>query len=192
MKILIADDDAVMRQLLTGLLGKWGHDVAEARDGEEAWRIVEKDAGIRLGILDWFMPELSGIQLTKRIRDNHITPFHVILITMRGGKENLIEALDAGANDFLSKPFDRDVLDARLRVGIRQVELQTDMIQRIVEARAAIDTLQALDHFIPFCRKCGAARALDGTWHKRPIDRPQVPAPTGNALICPDCERASA
>ena len=124
MKILIADDDAVSRRLLQSYLQKWGYEVAAAKDGSEAWDLFE--GGIfPIVITDWMMPELDGPGLIRRIRSSQRPGYiYAILLTAKSQKEDLVEGMEAGADDFVTKPFDPDELKARLRVAERILKLQ--------------------------------------------------------------------
>ncbi|HZW34809.1 MAG TPA: response regulator [Isosphaeraceae bacterium] len=124
MKTLIADDDSVSRRLLQNYLQKWGYDVTAAQDGAEAWRLFE--AGLfPMVITDWMMPELDGPGLLRRIRASRRPGYvYAILLTAKSQKEDLVEGMEAGADDFLTKPFDRDELRVRLRAGERIIRLE--------------------------------------------------------------------
>jgi two-component system NtrC family sensor kinase len=123
-KILIADDDSVSRRLLQTYLQKWGYEVTAAQDGAEAWRLFE--AGLfPMVITDWMMPELDGSGLLRRIRASQRPGYvYAILLTAKSQKEDLVEGMEAGADDFLTKPFDRDELRVRLRAGERIIRLE--------------------------------------------------------------------
>ncbi len=129
MKILIAEDDSVSRRLLEAFLSKWGYEVIVATNGAEAWRIFEQDEAPRLALLDWMMPELDGIEVCRRVRVREARPYvYMVLLTARSQKQDLLKALEAGADDYLTKPFDADELRARLHVGRRIIELQDALI----------------------------------------------------------------
>ncbi len=126
MKILIADDNHFYRLALKGILAEWGYEVVEAKDGNQAWSVLKGPDSPKLAILDWMMPGLSGPELCRRVRSiNQAEPTYLIILTNLDGKENSLNALRAGADDFIHKPFDRDQLEARLGVGRRIVNLQT-------------------------------------------------------------------
>lgn len=125
MKILLADRDQELLAELEGLLQKWGYDVVLARDGAQAWRILEGENAPRLAILEWKMTGLDGIEVCRRWRlKPEAPPMHVLLILDKGGQEDLVEGLNAGADDFLRKPLDLQELKARLRTGSRIAELE--------------------------------------------------------------------
>lgn len=129
MKVLIAEDDRVSQRLLEALLRKWGYDVVVAADGEEAWRLLEKEDPPRLAILDWMMPGRAGDQICRDLRARNKEPYiYVIMLTAKGKRKDLIEGLEAGADDYLTKPFDPHELRSRLRAGCRIVELQEQLI----------------------------------------------------------------
>jgi DNA-binding response OmpR family regulator len=134
MKVLVADDDPVSRQLLQRYLQKWGHEVAAAEDGAAAWRLFEA-GDFPLVITDWMMPEVDGLDLIRRIRLCPRTGYvYAILLSSRSQKEDLVAGMEAGADDFLTKPFDRDELRVRVRAGERVIKLEHDLR----EARAAL------------------------------------------------------
>lgn len=130
MKILIAEDEPVSRRLLQSYLQKWGHDVVVTTDGLQAWQLFEQDE-FSLVITDWMMPEMDGVDLIRRIRQAERS-FHVyiILLTGRSQKEDVVEGMEAGSDDFVTKPFDRDELRVRLRVGERVCELERRLAEQ--------------------------------------------------------------
>jgi putative two-component system response regulator len=137
MRILIAEDNHFYRRSLAGALKEWGYDVIEVCDGEAAWRAMAAPNAPRLAILDWMMPELDGVEVCRRVRAmGGPEPPYIIILTAREGKDSIVQALDGGADDFLTKPFNRDELQARLRVGRRIVDLQTTQTAIFTFARA--------------------------------------------------------
>ncbi len=153
MRILIAEDEPVSRLRLERMLGKWGYEVTAVADGEEAWRHLAGDGAPPLAILDWEMPGRDGVSICRELRRLEDAPYvYVLLLTARNEVEHLVEALNAGADDFLSKPFEVHELEARLRAGKRIVELQHDLI----EAREAL-------------REQATRDPLTGIWNRRAI-----------------------
>ena len=135
MKILIADDDVTSRLVLAGVLRKHGDEVVVAVDGTEAWDAMQRQDAPRLAILDWVMPGLAGVDVCRRARTlESDQPPYIILLTSRGQKTDIVTGLDAGADDYLAKPFDPGELLARVDVGRRLIELQA----RLNEAREAL------------------------------------------------------
>ncbi|MGO8791376.1 MAG: GGDEF domain-containing protein [Terriglobia bacterium] len=130
MRILAAEDDPVTRRILEAYLSKWGYESVLVADGREAWALLQRDDAPRLAILDWMMPGLDGISICREVRKLDIQPYiYLILLTARGYKQDVIEGLEAGADEYLTKPFDPYELKARLRSGARIVELQDSLIQ---------------------------------------------------------------
>lgn len=129
MKILIADDSEMTRMILQGRLSQWGYQIINASDGYEAWNILQKKGRPEIILLDWMMPNMNGIELCKKIRKQIKEPYiYIILLTARKGKQDLIEAMEAGADDFITKPFDPHILKVRLRAGKRITTLQNELI----------------------------------------------------------------
>lgn len=124
MKVLVADDDPVSRRLLEAYLGRWGYEVRVAVDGAEAWTLYQQDE-FPLVLSDWMMPGMDGVELIRKIRATDRGRLcYTILVTSKSHKEDLVEGMEAGADDFVTKPFDRDELRVRLREGERTVKLE--------------------------------------------------------------------
>jgi two-component system, cell cycle response regulator len=141
-KIFLAEDDLVSRNILTAMLRKWGFDPVVAADGDAAWELLQKPAAPRLLLLDWNMPGLDGLQVCRRVRAIALrNPPYIILLTARDEKCDIVQGLDAGANDYVAKPYDKDELQARIRVGQRMLELQGNLM----EARDALEHQATFD-----------------------------------------------
>ena len=127
MRILIVDDDADMRRLLLRTLQRWGYDVVPAADGVEAWERLQNEP-ISFVITDWIMPKLDGLGLCRRIREARFARYiYVILLTAKNSKDELIKGMEAGADDFLIKPFNAGELKVRIRAGERIVKLESNL-----------------------------------------------------------------
>jgi putative two-component system response regulator len=141
-KILIAEDELFFRCMLEGTLRDLGYDVVSVSNGEAAWEVLERPDSPKLAILDWQMPGINGLDLCRRIRANlSPEPTYVLMLTSREGRDNILTALRAGADDYIVKPFDREELQVRLQVGLRIVGLQTSLtvvfsFARAVEAKS--------------------------------------------------------
>jgi len=128
MKVLVAEDNPAVQILLRSLLTKWNYEVVLARNGGEAWDLLQKDAGIRLAILDWMMPGLDGIEVCRRVRAQPGNRYvYVILLSARAEQEDIVEALEAGADDYITKPFHAGELRARIRSAVRVVQLEENL-----------------------------------------------------------------
>ncbi len=132
MRILIADDSIVSRHLLDATLRKWGYEVVIASDGMEAWNALKAADSPRIAILDWMMPGLTGPEVCKRVRENSQgsdAPYtYMLLLSSKSQREDLIEGLESGADDYLTKPFDQHELKVRLRAGTRIIDLQRELL----------------------------------------------------------------
>lgn len=146
MRTLVADDDADSLALLNDLLPQWGHEVVSAEDGEQAWTLMVEQDAPRLVVLDWVMPGVDGVQLCRRLREKFSqNAIYIILLTSRNRSEDLVQALEAGADDYVTKPFDFDELRARLRVGCRILGLQANLCE-YERLRTVLQTTGAVCH----------------------------------------------
>ncbi len=131
MRVLMAEDNAVIQNLLRGLLTKWRYEVIVARSGDEAWSILQEDNSIRLAILDWMMPGLDGIEICRRVRGLDRQRYvYLILLSARSEQEDIVAALEAGADDYITKPFHAGELRARIRSAVRVVQLEADLARQ--------------------------------------------------------------
>ncbi len=173
MRILIAEDNSTERTILSGVLKKWGYDVRAVDNGLAAWDVLQQPEAARLVILDWMMPGLDGPDVIRRVRAlGGQQPPYIILLTGKDEKEDVFSGLEAGANDFIGKPFDRNELYARIRVGQRSIELQTSLFetQQTLNHLAMHDTLTGilnrraiLEQLTKEIARVRRARTNDGT-----------------------------
>jgi two-component system cell cycle response regulator len=134
--VLLADDDPVSRRMLQSWLSKWNFEVTAVEDGLQAWQALQENEAPSLIILDWMMPGFSGVELCRKLRARNTGRYpYILLLTSKDGKQDLIEGLEAGADDYLTKPVDVGELKARLNVGSRIVKLHGDLIQKEEELR---------------------------------------------------------
>jgi len=138
MRILIADDSIVSRHLLDATLRKWGYEVVVACDGNEAWELLQAEDAPKIAILDWMMPGMTGPDVCRRVRaaekEKEIYTY-IVLLTSKSQRQDLIEGMESGADDYLTKPFDQHELKVRLRPGTRIIELQQELISAREELR---------------------------------------------------------
>ena len=176
MKVLIAEDDPVSRTVLRKTLERWGHDVIAAPDGERAWAAFQDEA-FPVVISDWMMPGLDGLELVRRIRHHRQNGYvYTILLTARSQKEDIVEGMEAGADDFVTKPFDAGELHARLRAGERILSLEHSLASRNRQLEAANDRMQhdleaaaqIQKSLLP--QRLPAVAGLDFAWAFRPCD----------------------
>ena len=188
MKILIAEDEHVSCRLLETTLTGWGYEVVVTHDGLEAWEVLRQEDAPRLAILDWMMPGIDGLEVCRRVRRAHSAiPIHIILLTAKGSKENIVEGLINGANDYITKPFDRDELRARLHVGVEMVELHERLADRVAQLEAAMAHVKLLQGILPICSYCKHVRDDKNYWQTVESyisDHSEAQFSHG---ICPDC-----
>ncbi|HEX8815734.1 MAG TPA: diguanylate cyclase [Terriglobales bacterium] len=145
--ILVAEDDRLFRYILQTCLEKWGHKVVLVNDGLAAWEALQSDDAPQMVIFGWMMPGLDGLELCRRIRQSSPKPYrYLLLLSAKDSKQDVVAALDSGADDYLSKPFDPDELRARIRSGERILQLQEALMQAHDELQfeAAHDRLTEL------------------------------------------------
>ena len=146
-KVLAAEDNPVFQSMLRSMLTKWGYDAIVARDGDEAWRILQADDAPRLAILDWMMPGMDGVEVCRRVRAANREPYiYILLLTARTDAQDLVEGMEAGADDYLTKPFNSHELRVRLRAGRRILDLQEQLLQarEALRDQATHDSLTGL------------------------------------------------
>jgi len=147
LRILLAEDDLITRKLVQAHLVRWGHEVIVCSDGAEAWNILQRDDPPKLVIVDWMMPEMDGVSLCREIRKDGERPYtYIILLTAKNKKEDVVEGLESGADDYVIKPFDTHELRVRVRAGSRIVRLQEDLMAALAasEFQATHDALTGL------------------------------------------------
>jgi sigma-B regulation protein RsbU (phosphoserine phosphatase) len=174
MRILIADDDRMSTLMLSRSLEHWGYEVSVVHDGASAWEQIIGDAPPALAIVDWMMPGLDGLELCRRIRGGTLeSPVYVILLTSRTSRADLVAGLEAGADDYLTKPFDPDELRARIFVGKRTLALFAN--------------IKRLSGLLPICSYCKRIRSDQNYWEQVEsyiTDHSDVHFSHG---ICPTC-----
>jgi two-component system, cell cycle response regulator len=156
--VLIADDDPVSRRLLEVSLGNSGYRTTMAEDGTQALRILEEQDGPRLAVLDWMMPEMDGVDVCRILRQSARERYvYIILLTARGHQTEIVQGLEAGADDYVTKPFDLNELKARLRAGQRTLELQ----QLLVAAREQLRVQATHDSLTGFLNRMAILDVLE-------------------------------
>jgi DNA-binding response OmpR family regulator len=165
MKILIAEDDPVSRKLLQAHLTKWAFEVIAVNDGKKAWETLKRPDSPRLAILDWMMPEIDGIELCKNIRQLERCQYtYIIMLTAKKQTEEIAAGLNLGADDYIIKPFDPIELKSRINSGIRILELESALGNKIRELRDALDHVKTLQGLLPICMHCKKIRDDSNTW----------------------------
>ncbi len=188
MKVLIAEDDPVFRRMLESALVKWGYEVVMASNGIEAWHAFEGEDAPLLAILDWIMPGLDGVEVCRKVRAKQTpVPPYLILLTARGRSEDIVAGLGAGADDYLTKPFAREELRARVEVGGRVVELQHHLADRVRALEDALARVKRLQGLLPICTWCRRVRKDQNYWQSVESYVTEHSDARFSHGICPDC-----
>ena len=187
-RILIAEDHYVSRHLLERNLANWGFRVSSAEDGEEALQILDAEDPPSIAIIDWMMPRLDGLEVCRRVRARKDRPYlYLLLLTAKSQKEEVAAGLEAGADDYVIKPFDPDELRARLKVGQRVVQLERTLARKVGDLEQALAYVRKLKELIPICMYCKSVRDDKDYWHQ--IEE-YIHSETGTDFthgICPKC-----
>jgi sigma-B regulation protein RsbU (phosphoserine phosphatase) len=167
MNILVAEDDPVIRRLLEVTLTGWGYAVQMAADGRTASDILKGDSPPSMALLDWMLPEVDGLEVSRQIRSTRAgRGVYIILLTARSRKEDVIAGLNSGADDYITKPFDHEELHARIRAGRRIVELQSSLAARVAELEVAAARISQLNGLMPICAWCRKVRSDQDYWQQ--------------------------
>lgn len=188
MKILVADDQATNRKLLRAILTAEGFDVQEARDGGEALAILQTTAEPLVALIDWQMPVHTGIDVCREARRGaNAGQLFLILVTVRDRTVDIVEGLQAGANDYVTKPFEPAELLARVRVGRQMVELQATLVRRVQELEVAMADVRQLRSFLPICSYCKKIRDDQNYWQQIETYLAEHADVRFSHSVCPGC-----
>lgn len=189
MKILIAEDDRVSRHILTNSLTKWGYELVITGDGSQAWEELQKNEAPAMAIIDWMMPGMDGIELTRRMRGlTRAVPTYIMLLTARADKESIVAGLEAGANDYLTKPVDLNELRARVHVGRQMIDVQTQLADRVAQLEEAISDVQRLTGLLPICCYCKKVRDNQDYWQEVEDYLAEHGEMQFSHGVCPSCQ----
>jgi len=187
MKILIAEDEKISRRILETTLIKDGHDVVAVEDGVKALDSVEKEVPDML-ITDWMMPDLDGVELCSRVRALDLPSYiYIIFLTALTQREKIIEGLDAGADDYITKPFERTELLARVRAGERVIQLERSLRKKNNELSEALACVKELKGLLPICMFCKKIRNDENYWQKVEEYLAEHTGADFSHSICPEC-----
>ena len=190
MRILIAEDDRVSRRLLEITLANWGHEIVLAVDGIDAWQAQRTPDAPSLAVLDWMMPGLDGVEVCRRVRDASGSQLpYIILLTSKGRSEDIAEGLGAGADDYITKPFNLHELQARILVGLRIVRLQNEVRLRMTELEEALSRIKKLQGLLPICASCKSIRDDKGYWNQIEVYIQEHSGADFSHGICPSSAR---
>jgi DNA-binding response OmpR family regulator len=167
MKVLIAEDEPISRRVLEVRLAKSGYEVVPVEDGARAWAVLQSEDAPALAILDWMMPGLDGLEICRRLRGRKTGIYvYVILLTARGQLDDVVEGLESGADDYVTKPFDWKELETRVRAGARIVGLQSQLASKVGELENALAHVRTLQGLLPICMHCKRIRDDSNTWQQ--------------------------
>ena len=190
MRVLIAEDDRASRRLLEASLTEWGYEVLALADGTEAWQALQQDDRPPLVVLDQEMPGLDGIEVCRRVREKSDSQLpYIIFLSAWEGKKDIAKGLRIGADDYVTKPFDAEELQARVLVGARVVTLQQELTDRVTQLEEAMSRIKQLQKLLPICASCKKIRDDQDSWHPLDVyisDHSEVKFSHG---ICPNCVR---
>ncbi|MBX9628232.1 MAG: response regulator [Gemmataceae bacterium] len=186
--VLVAEDDAVALRVLEATLRGWGHEVTVARDGLAAWDILRREDRPKLAVIDWMMPGLEGPEVCRRARAlGRAVPTYLILLTAKDQTDDVVAGLESGADDYVTKPFDRQELRSRLRVGERMVALHQGLADRVRELETALGQVKQLKGLLPICSYCKKVRDDRNYWQRVETYIAAHSAARFSHGICPDC-----
>lgn len=188
MKVLIADDDVVLRHALKVHLDRWRYEVEEYADGRQAWKAMQGPHAPAVAVIDWNMPGMDGPTICQELRETPaLAAMYVILLTSNKEQKDVVAGLESGADDYIVKPFDWNELRARLRIGFRIVGLQQTLATRVSELQVALANVRTLSGLLPICAYCKRVRDDQDYWQQIEQyvgDHSQAEFSHG---ICPEC-----
>ena len=187
MKVLIAEDDPTSRKILQTILAKDGNEVTAVEDGLKALEELQKDTPDML-VTDWMMPDLDGLQLSRQVRALNLPSYvYIILLTALTEKQRIIQGLDAGADDYVTKPYDKTELLARVRAGKRVIHLEKSLRQKNVELSDALAQVKQLKGLLPICMFCKKIRKDENYWQQVEEYIHEHTEADFSHSICPEC-----
>lgn len=188
MRILVAEDNILERRLLAASLTKWGYDVVEAGDGNQAWELLQSEDAPRLVLLDWMMPGMDGTDICQKIRqEEKLNPMYIILLTSKEQKQDVIFGLKSGIDDYIRKPYEQKELRARVKAGELFVRLQSELAEIAEERRKTAAHIEMLQELLPVCSNCHERCDNPEVWRriKRYVaDHPEAGSGPGLCLKC--------
>jgi len=187
MKVLVAEDDAFYSRILQSVL-RDEYEVLIAEDGNRAWEMLQAQEAPRLALLDWQMPGLDGLEVCRKVRANPaMDGFYLVIATVRQSLDDVLAGFEAGANDYITKPFHAQELRARLRVGCRVIELQAALASRVAELQDALSRVKQLQGLLPICSYCKRIRDDHDYWQQVETYMGEHSEATFTHGICPEC-----
>jgi DNA-binding response OmpR family regulator len=188
LRVLLADDDAALRHGLGVQLERWGYDPVVCEDGMAARQVLQGEMPPPLAILDWSMPGADGLTLCREIRSvDALSTIYVIMLTAHDTVDQMVEGLTGGADEYIVKPFDWNVLRARVRTGARIAALQQSLAARVDELQHALTMVKQLSGLLPICSYCKKIRRDDNYWQQLETYLSEHSEAEFSHGVCPDC-----
>lgn len=188
MKILIAEDNRAAQLTLQTVLADLGHEPLVTGNGRTACEIMLKPDAPQLAILDWMMPGLDGVEVCRKIRAAKISaPAYLILLTVLNKTDNIVMGLKAGANDYITKPYNIEELQVRVGVGCRVMEMQAIMAKQIKDLQTAMEQIKTLRGLLPICSYCKNIRVNEEYWQQVEAYLSEHSEVMFSHGVCPKC-----
>jgi len=188
-KILIAEDELTTRMLVQVSLENWGYRVESVVNGQEAWSALKRKDAPGIAILDWEMPELHGLEVCRKVKEmGRENPPYIILLTGRDSNNDIVKGFDAGADDYMTKPFNNNELRARVRVAERMVRTQASLSETVTELKEVLNHLEMIREGVAVCQSCHKIfNGDDGNWYTVEESLNEYADPRFFQAVCPDC-----
>jgi DNA-binding response OmpR family regulator len=191
MKVLVAEDDITSRRMIEVMLRKWEYEVIVVCDGDQAWKALQVESPPELAILDWMMPGMDGVEICRKVRESVTSSLtYIMLLTGRDCKEDIVSGLAAGADDYVTKPFEPEELHARIKVGERIVKLQIALSDRVKELQEALAQIKTLRGLLPICARCHKIRDDQQVWQRLEQYVVEHSDAKFSHSICPECAKS--
>lgn len=188
MKILIAEDDITTRTIIQSLMTKWGYEMIVTCDGNEALEVLLSNDPPKIAILDLMMPGLNGLDVCRKVRKMSIkVPPYIILLTALSDKDDIVIGFMAGADDYITKPFDNEELQARVSVGKRVITLQTLLADKVTSLENAMEHIKTLQGILPVCSSCHRIRNDEESWERLEEYISEHSDAQFSHTLCPEC-----
>ncbi len=187
-RVLLADDDRIATEMLRRTVGRWGFELSSVPDGGLAWEHLSKVEGPTLAILDWMMPAMNGPEVCRRVRlERPLANIYLVLLTSLESRADVVAGLEAGADDYIVKPFDPEELRALIHVGVRVLELTEKLSDRVNELQEALSKVKQLQRLLPICSYCKRIRGDDQYWQQVDTYMAEHTEAQFSHGICPAC-----
>lgn len=186
MQLLLAEDDPTILHLLTRLFEN-DYEVAAARNGDDAWECLVRNDGPRLAVLDWHMPGLHGTDICRKAHTQPEPTYILLLTATRTRPEDVLEAFEAGADDYVLKPFAPQELRARVAVGKRTLDLHRTLSERVAELEEAVSRIRKLEGLLRICAWCKRVQNDEDRWEQLEAYITEHSDAIFSHGICPEC-----